>query len=795
MTAFIWMLALLPQVLPAMSELPPPTNLNVDSRHFSHVLTWEPGAGTPTGVYYNVTICTDTGTSWIPVSGCQHVQRPLVCNLTEALYDKEQVYFIQIKAATQNSRPSYKRFQPIRDTHLDLPLLNVTSCGKDLCVALQPPVEHLREIYDSLNYKLRITSNNADRSQFFKETKSLKGEIFKDVASGRQYCVSVCFSDSKVPRKSNYSQPACAYTSVHHTADLWISAVLCILVISLVLALLVYIGFIRLMTRPLPSVLTSIHHNEEVLVVPYCRTPLSSVLNLKPTLPSSVEKRSSQISDESDRESLTETTGGCRGGGYNLRGGTNPLSSSSSSSSSLSVPPSAEPELPPDFSSEQTSVFCHPQREPLILTETQSNAGLNLHTDSALISEQGSGSCPADTDPLIAGGNQPNGKERKMVVEGDSQDVNLLTLIFGRQGHGHGEEEKEMDKTHFDMAEVEPESSSVSVVNDILPSQSRDNKEFAIETLSCSVDEEEEEEHSGYMGRDSELSNNDKDQTILLKNLLISPSLSLYCIVSSIAVGCVSLHAPSNVSIFSFNMEHLLSFVPGPKTSDTHFTVQILSLRKNIWRPVVACLELKAGQTCNLTQAFKDPFDHYRARVQAVSPTQTSNWTQSGLFQPLSDTVLGPPDVSVSGCGNCLLLQLRAPTTRRLQLLKDYYRGLFLHVQRTRDGVQFTLSLPYKEENVITYLQTGVEYCVTVSVTVLFNSNTVSSQPYCAFTSPPPSRSSLLFSLLGALCALGFLVIGLVVYSGELSIKLLRSLPRTSSARIMDMNPLNSCQM
>lgn len=56
--------------------------------------------------------------------------------------------------------------------------------------------------------------------------------------------------------------------------------------------------------------------------------------------------------------------------------------------------------------------------------------------------------------------------------------------------------------------------------------------------------------------------------------------------------------------------------------------------------------------------------------------------------------------------------------------------------------LQFSLRLPYKEEIVITYLQPGVEYCVTVSVNSGLNSNPVSSDPYCAFTSPPPPRSS-----------------------------------------------------
>lgn len=50
--------------------------------------------------------------------------------------------------------------------------------------------------------------------------------------------------------------------------------------------------------------------------------------------------------------------------------------------------------------------------------------------------------------------------------------------------------------------------------------------------------------------------------------------------------------------------------------------------------------------------------------------------------------VLGPPDVTMSGCGNCLLLRLKVPTARGHQQLKDLYRELVLKVRRTRDGAQ-----------------------------------------------------------------------------------------------------------
>lgn len=51
--------------------------------------------------------------------------------------------------------------------------------------------------------------------------------------------------------------------------------------------------------------------------------------------------------------------------------------------------------------------------------------------------------------------------------------------------------------------------------------------------------------------------------------------------------------------------------------------------------------------------------------------------------------------------------------------------------------LQFSLSLRYQDNVNITYLQPGVEYCVTVSVTSFFTSTSVASEPRCAFTSRP----------------------------------------------------------
>ncbi|KAK2906410.1 hypothetical protein Q8A73_010353 [Channa argus] len=784
MTALMWMLTWLLQVLSVMSELPKPEKLKITSKDFIHILTWEPGQGTPIEVYYNVTITGDRDSSSKSVAGCQGVQNPLVCNLTEAFKDQTQNYFTHVTAilGQQTSLPAnLKGFRPMSDTELDTPLLTVTPCGRNLCVELQPPVEQLREIYEKITYNLQIQSKGEDRVQV-KGIRSLEKQIVEHLAPGRQYCVSVCFADTLESRQSNYSQPVCAFTTGIIPADPWISAGLCVLVIFLVVVgvFLFSTGFICLKRRPLPLVLTSIHHTDEALVNALFSTSLSSLVNVKPAQPSTGEKRLKQSSsDESDEESETERISES----YRLWGGANRLPPSSSSSSSLPALLSPEPVPQLFISSDQTpdSAEKHSSVVP--------NNLLNKDTDSSSSSRQ--------SVATIKQKEEKEQIEEAMVLgDGGSQNVNLLTLTFGRQ-----EEEEEEQDLKPNVAKVEteaPYSSEECRIVSVQPSQIGESRKIIVETSSCSTDEEEEdeeeeeeeeeEEDSGYMKRPFVCSNPKPSRVIATHNTIHGGMMGLWLLLLlHLHLGnaprtedvCVSLPAPSSISISSFNMEHTLSFLPGPGTPpETHFTVQIIHHRKNSWRPVTGCLELRAGQTCNLTRVFKDLYDHYRARVQAYTPTQTSNWTLSAWFLPLSDTVLGPPDVTVSGCGNCLTVQLRVPTKELPQnlQLKDLYKRIIFRVQRTRDGAQFTLTLDYEEENVITYLQSGVEYCVSVSATGSVSSNPVYSKPYCAFTSPPSTKSSctlyVVLGLAGVFCMLGFLIIGLLIYGGQMSLKL-----------------------
>lgn len=58
--------------VPARNKLPLPVNLNLTSVSFIHMLTWEPGPGTPAGVHYNVTVCTETWVSSVSLLPVYH---------------------------------------------------------------------------------------------------------------------------------------------------------------------------------------------------------------------------------------------------------------------------------------------------------------------------------------------------------------------------------------------------------------------------------------------------------------------------------------------------------------------------------------------------------------------------------------------------------------------------------------------------------------------------------------------------------------------------------------------------
>lgn len=264
---------------------------------------------------------------------------------------------------------------------------------------------------------------------------------WENLTPGRQYCIAVRFNDDIIKLHSHFSQPKCAVIPTIFSAEPLISGALCLMVIVIVVFVITLIlaGYICLRWRPLPLVLTTIHSRDQEQVHDHCI--ISSLLSVEPLAPSAGKKRSSHSSsEESDEDGETESTGVSTGGAYTERGGANPLSSSSSCLS--------QPKPPSDLSSNQLPSS---QRDAQISTGSPSRAGLELRTD--------------------CGG-------RAKEEEEEAQDVNLLTLTFGRvEQEEEEQEEEEEEKSDLSVQEVLPTEDTTEAVR------------------------EDEEEECGYMGR------------------------------------------------------------------------------------------------------------------------------------------------------------------------------------------------------------------------------------------------------------------------------------------------------
>ncbi|XP_066563172.1 interferon alpha/beta receptor 2 [Amia ocellicauda] len=209
--------------------------------------------------------------------------------------------------------------------------------------------------------------------------------------------------------------------------------------------------------------------------------------------------------------------------------------------------------------------------------------------------------------------------------------------------------------------------------------------------------------------------------------------LKLLCLA---ALGQCELPSPTNVTIISLNLEHVLKWDPGPGSpTGTQYRVEYLHFHKN-WSPVKMCLKITSPGECDLTEEFRDIFKSYVARVQAFTELEQSTWSKSSFFQPISNTILGPPEVTVSGCGDCLHLQVKPPKGKRMDHFLAYYESEYIcEVLSATDGRKFTLRI--SGQRVIEYLKPATEYCVTVKMYIGINQHAILSNPHCVFTSLP----------------------------------------------------------
>ncbi|XP_027896493.1 interleukin-20 receptor subunit alpha [Xiphophorus couchianus] len=147
---------------------------------------------------------------------------------------------------------------------------------------------------------------------------------------------------------------------------------------------------------------------------------------------------------------------------------------------------------------------------------------------------------------------------------------------------------------------------------------------------------------------------------------LIFVALSLLrCAVSS------SPPKPINVSFSSVNLRNVLHWFPGNGTPEgTLFTVQyaiygnpreVRKGKREHWRAVDQCTKI-IRTWCDLSAETRDEEERYYARVRALGRNSSSKWTETNKrFDPKSETILGPPLVSVEIENNSAVVTINGP--------------------------------------------------------------------------------------------------------------------------------------
>ncbi|CAL8326824.1 unnamed protein product [Lota lota] len=441
----IFMLAWVSQVFSEIDKLPAPVNVNVTSSNFIYLLTWQPGPGTPRGVSYNVSVSSDRDLPWVPVAGCVLVKHPLVCNLTGAFANPTDVYYSRVVAIlrSQASPLAFSPgFKPLKDGELPLPLLTLALCDHFLCVDLHPPLERVRGLYQGFQYQLRITSITSSQPvEFLVSTRSLDRYVLKDLAPGREYCVSVRIWDSQIPREFVFSPPTCTSTPTRgvRAADVILGA-LCLGVVLMVafVFLLVRTGALCL-KKPLPSVLIFINPlGEERLAIPRKEPDCSHIHAMVPSA-GWKGKCAVSVGNSVGHEEVSTSGSAESVGEYEL-----PFNSSSTSSSSSSSSFSTRPLLAPPFKSEgpplsqehvnphmctHLATFSPACRRSELQSELRANAFKTLRSVAVATEDQHALQLPCSVDPLAPSLDKE--AEAREESWGGCDDVNLLSLTFG----------------------------------------------------------------------------------------------------------------------------------------------------------------------------------------------------------------------------------------------------------------------------------------------------------------------------------------------------------------------------
>uniref|UniRef100_A0A8D0FHC8 Interferon alpha/beta receptor 2 n=1 Tax=Strix occidentalis caurina TaxID=311401 RepID=A0A8D0FHC8_STROC len=213
-----------------------------------------------------------------------------------------------------------------------------------------------------------------------------------------------------------------------------------------------------------------------------------------------------------------------------------------------------------------------------------------------------------------------------------------------------------------------------------------------------------------------------------------------------------------NLQMESCNFQHILSWQPkSDPTMPTYYRVLYTDHRN--WKAAKQCSNI-TQLSCNLTDDFEEYFTEYYVFVQSFIGTEVFN-SSVLRFTPSSDTLLGPPEVNISSCLNCINVTIKLPTSHftqngKLLSLTDIYKELDYGITlKTPDGEH---KRPHEKttkeifSTVIEELYPNRNYCVSVMVTASLNKHCIPSAWKCVTTDAVAQQDYHTVTIAGAVC-------------------------------------------
>ncbi|NXP28665.1 I20RA protein, partial [Scytalopus superciliaris] len=186
-----------------------------------------------------------------------------------------------------------------------------------------------------------------------------------------------------------------------------------------------------------------------------------------------------------------------------------------------------------------------------------------------------------------------------------------------------------------------------------------------------------------------------------------------------------SLLNPRNVRFESVNMKNVLHWsAPEGTGHGVLYKVKYSVYGVGKWIRKPECRNINRTW-CDLSNETSDYEDQYYASVKAFLNGMFSDWVETTRFNPLTDTKIDPPMVSVSSTDKSISITLtapekwkRSPEEESLSLLQ-VYPGLQYNVsvlnKKTKKRWFFSIS---NHTLVVPWLEPGTAYCVSAQIHV-----------------------------------------------------------------------------